>query len=928
MGSFSASPLWDCLPQLDARAVRSRTAHLSRMLGGIGIDTARAAKAMAVLAAFADEAAAVEANADDAEDAKASKLPPFEQWPVFLTRQGSCVTPKELRWPDDDYYKAPMAIQALLEPHILPSSQSQQQSSGFDGHGGKGGKGYRGQRQKHKHKQKPQARPEQGFLLDAHVQRMLRSPDGGSSLSLGVWKSAVECAKKAKAIDGTVIKLDDIVARFFESRVAHGSEAMKASVKDVVTITAWALQRRMAHRVTYVFAGDEDRLQLVSPAKVYIGAPYTETRLSELAGNNLLSISPCYALADSLSVSTPSTRQWREFFLSMGVNEGLRFEAKLEKLQSSDHRLLPERRSPQLRKSNKTVILPYGLGTMTSRQLLVIDCDLSAEWASLLQQLGKRKPPLVPPLPGAVGASAATAVAALSGSALAGSSFAGLLTRLHLDTATHPDGKSTPAVAAAIAGRESDPSAASMRLIPARRRLIYLPPGQAGAVLVDLGPAKWVLRLTAAAWVPCQGQGGLKPPKQVSLWTEREQGFRPGMPISALPDDIVRAFKSGNIAELLGFGTADPPKPMERLREMADAIKAQPTDDASAVCSDADLVDIWRELCTSEKQGKLTGAEKRDLRQLAIRLPLLPGSASNPDVRVKAGRCVTAPCISGCDTDGERAKKDGSTATTSADTVLVESMTGVGWLVDVSSPSWALVGVAETLISLLGIRKSVGASELGPFVKFVFETEPMLTDILRDGMTVATHRLLRQHTRPGSKHGQQLDTLESTLGMPMKCFCARGPQTLPSCWRLIRQEGTGVVRPLINDDAEKASMLTKEHGFQFAGMFNHERSVATVADTLALMDADIVSALQIPRLSSPDFAVRIQTRGAGEDMADAKTRFVYVLDLLKKWCLSNGLPDPGQLSATKMNRFRQIVKTFTVPGAAPIKSSVWACWRR
>ena len=201
----------------------------------------------------------------------------------------------------------------------------------------------------------------------------------------------------------------------------------------------------------------------------------------------------------------------------------------------------------------KTVILPYGLGTMTSKQLLVLDCDLSAEWASLLQQLSSRKPP-----PSAVAAAAtsgsAVAAEAPSPSAIAGASFAGLLTRLHIDAATHPDAKTTPAAAAAIAGRESDPAASSLRLLPARRRLIYLPPGQPGAVLVDLGPAQWVLRLAAAAWVPCQGQLALKPPKQVSLWSEREQGFRPGMPLSALPDDIVRTFKSGKLAELLGFG--------------------------------------------------------------------------------------------------------------------------------------------------------------------------------------------------------------------------------------------------------------------------------------------------------------------------------------------------------------------------------------
>ena len=88
--------------------------------------------------------------------------------------------------------------------------------------------------------------------------------------------------------------------------------------------------------------------------------------------------------------------------------------------------------------------------------------------------------------------------------------------------------------------------------------------------------------------------------------------------------------------------------------------------------------------------------------------------------------------------------------------------------------------------------------------------------------------------------------------------------------------------------------------------------------------------LRIPTLSSPDFSVRVQTRGEGEALVEAKARLSYVLELLREWCCNAGLPavEESLLAVKDVKRFKQIVKTFSVPGAKPIKSSVWAVWRR
>jgi hypothetical protein len=905
LGSFASSPLWDCLPQLDGRAMRSCATNLATMLNAVEGSTARATKSMQILAAFADEGLgpAPEEGADQGQ------LPKFEVWPIFLTREGSCVTASQLRWPDDDFWRAPMAIQQLLEPHILPPRPAYSSSAG------RGGKyGAKGRAGKHSKQQAKPVETAQGHLLDSTLQRLLQTPPaGGNSLRLGVWKSSVTCVNEAKKSGSTIVEMDGIVKRFFEARAALRGEELKRAMNEVITVTAWAQQRRMGHRVSHVLVGDETSLRLVQPRKVYIGSPYTETKLAELAGDDVPCVSACYDQASGLSVSTPGTRHWRDFFLSIGCNEGVRFEPRASTLQRNEHQQLADGKVPALRKSQKQVVMPYGLGTMNSRQLMVIDVDLSEEWQQLLRQLGSR--------------------ASVAGEeSVACNTFTMMLSRLTVDIATHPDAKTTPAVGPAIAGRESDPAAASMSLIPTRRRLLYLPPGQPGALLMDMGPAQWVKRISAAAWVSTER--GSKRPAQVSLWTDKEKGYRPGMPMVSLPDDVLRALKASKMAAVLGFGTADPPKAMERLREVAGTMRNHSSSvPAEPACTDEELCEIWRGICMSEKQGKLSGSERHELNKLVTQLPLLPGLASSSGSRVLVSRCVTAPKADR-DTDSSNASSDAMSDM--VDTQLVESMCLSGFLVDVSHPSWALVGCSDTLISLLGIRGVVKTTELGAFLGWVCDAQPSMTPILRDGLTIATHRVLQQIRPRGGRSGDTPSgsaALASVIGCPLKIFCTNGPSSLQSCWRLLEGDD---VRPVVNDDAEKAGMLEKEHGFQFAGMYDHSapgrsEPAGGIASTLHAMDKQIIAKLHIPFLSSSDFSVRIQTRGEGEALEDVQVRLSYVLSLLKEWCTSVGLSamvDSLVFEVKSVKRFKQIVKTFTVPGTAPIKSSVWAVWRR
>jgi hypothetical protein len=212
---------------------------------------------------------------------------------------------------------------------------------------------------------------------------------------------------------------------------------------------------------------------------------------------------------------------------------------------------------------------------------------------------------------------------------------------------------------------------------------------------------------------------------------------------------------------------------MERLREVAETTRKGASE--GPACTDEELADIWRGICVSEKQGKLSGNERHELSKLVAQLPLLPGLASSPGSRIAVSRCVTAPKA---DPDA-----DNSDAWSGAiDGQLVESMTSTGFLVDVSHPSWVLVGSCETLIPLLGIKGAVRTRELGAFVGWVCKTEPAMTAVLRDGLTVATHRILQQiRQRDAAGCGA---ALAGVIGCPLKLFCTNGPQSLKSCWRL------------------------------------------------------------------------------------------------------------------------------------------------
>lgn len=207
----------------------------------------------------------------------------------------------------------------------------------------------------------------------------------------------------------------------------------------------------------------------------------------------------------------------------------------------------------------------------------------------------------------------------------------------------------------------------------------------------------------------------------------------------------------------------------------------------------------------------------------------------------------------------------------SLERALAGGMEECGWVVSVRKSSWPLFAVAEELVGLLQLRKSLDSETTAGFVGWVWTAEPPMSPPLRHALSVALHRLLTRHLPRGGRAVDQAGlaaagaTMLGAVGAAPKFFCTAGPETLPAGW--LPLSPTAGRRPVVNDDVDKATMLTAEHGYQFAGMLNHPpppakpssdvvagAAAATgpgLAELLAEMDTVVLSAIGVGRLSQP-----------------------------------------------------------------------------
>ena len=325
-------------------------------------------------------------------------------------------------------------------------------------------------------------------------------------------------------------------------------------------------------------------------------------------------------------------------------------------------------REVKFRKSapSTAVPLPYGLlNEMDKRYAYVVDCRLARAW----------------------GATPADADAARA--------FAKALARRQVEGVDVPSAKTVPAARRTFGDAKAPDTQLSDGIsprdaAPLRRRLYWLPPGQAAACAVDLGPAAWVDELARKRWVPCAWPGGpacVERPSHVALKKE-EDGRRPLVDFGSDDAIIRRALCSSTSpwASRLAWASEAPPPPLDALLELMKS-------DAPDV--DA-LTAAWLRVGRGASELDRQGA--RDLASAARRShkALPSGSAALP-----LDRCVV---VAGEPDD------------------LTRALVGVGFLADVKHGP--LAAVADALATLLRLAPAASRDHALRYLRRLGDAAP------------------------------------------------------------------------------------------------------------------------------------------------------------------------------------------------------------
>ena len=345
----------------------------------------------------------------------------------------------------------------------------------------------------------------------------------------------------------------------------------------------------------------------------------------------------------------PPRQSHQEVVAAPRINKGVGDPAMALMVCSYRHSKKPPSGSPRL---------PHGLGVIQKHQWILVDSAFSDEWLRVLRSL-----------------SSGHGTANRSSSQSRAVAFARALSRSMIDTAmVQLSGATIPAArdafkpvpdnssstrASSTGARVGSASAtdgyrAAIRTkeaVPARRRLYWLPPGQAGASALDMGPSRWVLQLREAKWVPAAARTGnagheqvmLFPPRQVLL---KPDPSRPAMPVAALPADVLLFLGGGasnasnpgsGLGAMMEWGTESPPPPVDRLLDlMKEARECTATTSSKSLSrgsSDngggggdgegmrddhgeyylrdmhriaSEMVPLWRSVATAAREAKLT----------------------------------------------------------------------------------------------------------------------------------------------------------------------------------------------------------------------------------------------------------------------------------------------------------------------------------
>ena len=756
------------------------------------------------------------------------------------------------------------------------------------------------------------ARESGGLMLHPAVHALLLDSDDASGADAAALRKAstlVEVLRREAAADNRSLPERALYSRFFSAHAAAGARADAAAV---VALTRHLKEKKQPELCSHALTA----AGALSPlGRCAVGAAYANESLEELQRGATNFVSDAYVDA---AASARERVSWRHFFVAAGASDGLSFEVSASPADASQRP-----KAMVLRQSSKAVVLPYGLGTLGHKLPIVVNAAFTPASAKLLHAV----------LAGGASADSGLAVA-----------FCELVARAAIDVDETPS--PTGPLAAALRGdtpsaheQVADGRRATKQVgsgAPARKRVLWLPPAQAGAAVHDLGVAQFVVDLRSTAWVPTAG-GGLQPPDRVALVAAGAAASTAAshLYVAALPPATLAALAAAPISSLLRWGTAPPPSPMERFKALVAAAErraAAPAADAAAGPGLSEYCAVWAALAEAEAGGG-SGIERNYIRRAAAQHALLPLQRT----LVRSARVI-------CSGPAAPATRNISNAAALADDMLCEALTQSGFLLDVKK-SVALGAHAKALTSLLELPAAPpaatverwlaatwkrppppAASAEGAELRTAFSLALRYVIVRRGGRDVATPPP-EPPPAPPALERQHRDALRSLPGL--RLWVATAPHaaaTAAGSWAPFPPEPSAPL-PLLADDTAKAGQLSGDLAVSFVQVLTHavaappplaaassERARARDA-LLRQIDTDLLALLRVPRLSADGFELTTAPTGAAAPLPAAGERLAIVLKLLAAHAaeVAGAAGGDARTFAVDLVRHDELRRTLRVP---------------
>ena len=679
-------------------------------------------------------------------------------------------------------------------------------------------------------------------------------------------KKFIEHQHTAAEASRSTVSTTKMTERVFAAIAATPSPILPSLVSSVIALTEYAFRSARPELVTHILVGaDAARLELITCKQASIGAAFGNAALENAAGTQLRYASAIY-VGQTSSISM--IRKMSSFLESCGAAVSISFEIINDgRPQREDLLAFSDKKLPGTRSTNKMVDLPYSLsGTLSRKQHLMIDAKLARTWSSLLRATLENQDD-----------------AARFGQARG---FLELLSQCNFEHVLTCTKDNVPALSAAIKGQTAS-ERDGQHDVPSRRRCIWLPGGEPGAAVQDCGPASWVSTLLKLNWVPVEG-GRLVSTARATLTRDPKKPYL--QPVDANHGVAVAIVRSG-LGDVLKFGTAPPPSPFERLKEVA-LVNGTPF---------STLVGAWIDLLRSIRDGTPCTANERVALKKIVHERGLPGQTSGG---FSPGQCVDQRRLWGTAATANVAlARQGEAAATSAEeekgdanAKAMRLWKRVGWLVHVADPQFVLCEYAAELRGLITMPREPDVAATKLYMEWASSSRSTLSEFENDAFTLAMHFSLRHNG--GSR----------TRQTPIQyLFQGVGWSTLAKVDKI----------PIMCDDPAKWTMVSRFPDVPLIPMhvFGHSGGF------LKLLDSSILKALRVKRLSSDEFRLTVKKVGHVTVDNEATRMVTVVMSLLgAAW------------GSIEVSRCKRIERKLTVPGVDKDKSTItvenFASWER